>query len=91
MWWHDHADKHTGVLLSADGPLKGCKPIAGGHGANKLKALPCDPPRKACFDLLDSIGVAAPSFPLLSVHYGKMAAIAAAGGAPVTSRRDFGG
>lgn len=38
------ADHHMGVLLSADGPFKGCKPVADGHAANKLKALPCDPP-----------------------------------------------
>ncbi|WP_307025027.1 DUF4913 domain-containing protein [Arthrobacter globiformis] len=44
VWWRDHADHHMGVLLSADGPFKGCKPVAGGHAANKLKILPCEPP-----------------------------------------------
>lgn len=38
IWWRDHADHHMGVLLSADGPFKGCKPVAGGHAANNLKA-----------------------------------------------------
>lgn len=44
------ADHHMGVLLSADGPFKGCKPIAGGHATNKLKALPCEaePSRESC-------------------------------------------
>lgn len=37
-------------LLSADGPFKGCKPVAGGHAANKLKALPLDPPPKDSFE-----------------------------------------
>lgn len=44
LWWRDHADHHMGVLLSADGPFKGCKPVTGGHAANKLKVLPCEPP-----------------------------------------------
>lgn len=26
VWWRDHADHHTGVLLPADGPLTGCSP-----------------------------------------------------------------
>ncbi|BAS08684.1 hypothetical protein AHiyo4_21060 [Arthrobacter sp. Hiyo4] len=29
IWWRDHADHHMGVLLSADGPFKGCKPVSG--------------------------------------------------------------
>ncbi|MCU1531289.1 MAG: hypothetical protein JWO49_860 [Arthrobacter sp.] len=49
VWWRDHADHHMGVLLSADGPFKGCNPVAGGHAANKLKALPCDSPPKGLF------------------------------------------
>jgi hypothetical protein len=49
VWWRDHADHHMGVLLSADGPFKGCKPITGGHATNKLKALPCDSPPVGLF------------------------------------------
>ncbi|MEV8133512.1 DUF4913 domain-containing protein [Pseudarthrobacter oxydans] len=49
VWWRDHADHHMGVLLSADGPFKGCKPVTGGHATNKLKALPCDPPPEGLF------------------------------------------
>ncbi|WP_461165357.1 DUF4913 domain-containing protein [Arthrobacter sp. R4-81] len=49
IWWRDHADHHMGILLSADGPFKGCKPVAGGHAANKLKALPCDLPPEGLF------------------------------------------
>lgn len=48
IWWRDHADHHMGVLLSADGPFKGCKPVAGGHAASKLP-LPCDPPPEGLF------------------------------------------
>jgi len=37
VWFRDHADHHMAVLLSADGPFKGCKPE--GHG-ERLKPLP---------------------------------------------------
>jgi len=37
VWFRDHADHHMAVLLSADGPFKGCKPD--GHG-ERLKPLP---------------------------------------------------
>ena len=37
VWFRDHADHHMGVLLSADGPFKGCKPAE--HG-ERLKPLP---------------------------------------------------
>lgn len=46
VWWRDHADHHMGILLSADGPFKGCKPVNGGRAADKLKALPCAPPHR---------------------------------------------
>jgi hypothetical protein len=59
IWWREHADHHMGVLLSADGPFKGCKPVAGGHATNKLKPLPCDLPPEDCFDSLGLIRVAA--------------------------------
>jgi len=42
VWFRDHADHHMAVLLSADGPFKGCKPE--GHG-ERLKPLPLiEPP-----------------------------------------------
>jgi len=37
VWFRDHADHHMGVLLSADGPFKGCKPDK--HG-ERLEPLP---------------------------------------------------
>jgi len=37
VWLRDHADHHMAVLLSTDGPFKGCKPDA--HG-ERLKPLP---------------------------------------------------
>jgi len=37
VWFRDHADHHMAVLLSADGPFKGCKPD--GHG-ERLQPLP---------------------------------------------------
>ena len=42
VWFRDHADHHMAVLLSADGPFKGCKPD--GH-AERLPPFPLtDPP-----------------------------------------------
>jgi hypothetical protein len=42
VWFRDHADHHMAVLLSADGPFKGCKPDK--HG-ERLSALPhTEPP-----------------------------------------------
>jgi len=42
VWLRDHADHHMAVLLSADGPFKGCKPDK--HG-ERLDPLPlADPP-----------------------------------------------
>jgi hypothetical protein len=42
VWLRDHADHHMGVLLSADGPFKGCKPDT--H-TDRLAQLPTtDPP-----------------------------------------------
>ena len=29
VWWRDHADHCMSVLLSADGPFKGCSPDGG--------------------------------------------------------------
>lgn len=39
VWLRDHCDFHMRVLLSADGPFKGCTPDA--HAARPLRALPC--------------------------------------------------
>ena len=41
VWLRDHADHHMAVLLSADGPFKGCKPDK--HG-ERLEKLPTDQP-----------------------------------------------
>jgi hypothetical protein len=41
VWLRDHADHHMAVLLSADGPFKGCKPDK--HG-DRLQKLPTDEP-----------------------------------------------
>ncbi|WP_261620660.1 DUF4913 domain-containing protein [Pseudarthrobacter equi] len=30
VWWRDHAAHHMSVLLSTDGPFRGCTPD-GGH------------------------------------------------------------
>lgn len=38
VWMRDHCDFHMRVLLSADGPLKGCKPDA--HSVRALQPLP---------------------------------------------------
>lgn len=41
VWFRDHADHHMGVLLSSEGPFKGCKPES--HG-ERLKPLPLTRP-----------------------------------------------
>jgi hypothetical protein len=48
VWFRDHADHHMTVLLSADGPFKGCKPKEG-HG-DRLEAFPLTPPPIELFD-----------------------------------------
>lgn len=40
VWYRDHADHHMAVLLSADGPFKGCGRL--GHREGRLDALPVD-------------------------------------------------
>ena len=47
VWFKDHADHHMSVLLSADGPFKGCTPDDG-HRA-KLAPLPCEEPPAGLF------------------------------------------
>jgi len=42
VWLKDHADHHMGVLLSSDGPFKGCTPD--GHGDHPLRPLPVQMP-----------------------------------------------
>jgi hypothetical protein len=42
VWLRDHADYHMAVLLSADGPFKGCKPDK--HAARLDKLPTADPP-----------------------------------------------
>jgi Domain of unknown function (DUF4913) len=46
VWFRDHADHHMPVLLSADGPFKGCKPDK--HG-ERLDPLPLDAPPDGLF------------------------------------------
>lgn len=46
-WWRDHADHHMQILLSTDGPFKGCTPEKG-HNP-RLDPLPCVPPPKGLF------------------------------------------
>ncbi|MDT0168440.1 DUF4913 domain-containing protein [Pseudarthrobacter sp. BRE9] len=46
IWWRDHAVHHMGVLLSADGPFKGCKPVTGGHATNSSKLSRVSGPRR---------------------------------------------
>jgi len=38
VWLRDHADRHMGVLLSSDGPFKGCTPEK--HSERPLAPLP---------------------------------------------------
>jgi hypothetical protein len=48
VWFRDHADHHMAVLLSSDGPFKGCKPKEG-HG-DRLESFPLEPPPAGLFD-----------------------------------------
>jgi len=41
VWLRDHADHHMAVLLSSDGPLKGC--TAKAHSERPLAPLPSNP------------------------------------------------
>jgi len=45
VWLRDHADHHMAVLLSPDGPFKGCE--ATGHGQHPLEPLPVGTPPEA--------------------------------------------
>ncbi|MDP9889970.1 DUF4913 domain-containing protein [Pseudarthrobacter enclensis] len=47
VWWRDHADHHMSVLLSTDGPFKGCTPDDGHR--SKLAPLPCEEPPAGLF------------------------------------------
>lgn len=40
-WLRDHADPHMAMLLSADGPFRGCKPDE--HSGRSLRPLPTTP------------------------------------------------
>lgn len=46
-WWRDHADHHMQILLSTDGPFKGCS-VDKGHNP-RLEPLPCIPPPAGLF------------------------------------------
>lgn len=47
VWWRDHADHHMSVLLSTDGPFRGCSPDDGHR--SKLVPLPCEEPPSGLF------------------------------------------
>lgn len=49
VWFRDHADHHMAVLLSADGPFKGCTPEKG-HTDGRLDPLPVTPAPAGLFD-----------------------------------------
>lgn len=46
-WWRDHADHHMQILLSTEGPFKGCSREKG-HNP-RLEPLPCIPPPEGLF------------------------------------------
>lgn len=48
VWFRDHADHHMAILLSADGPFKGCSPDKG-H-SQRLGPLPLTEPPNGMFD-----------------------------------------
>ena len=47
VWLRDHLHHHIAILLSSDGPFKGCKPDQ--HG-ERLKPFPIAPPPTGLFD-----------------------------------------
>jgi hypothetical protein len=47
VWWRDHADYHMAVLLSANGPFRGCSPHDG-HSPQPAP-LPCEEPPARMF------------------------------------------
>lgn len=47
VWFRDHADHHMAILLSADGPFKGCSPDKG-H-SQRLDPLPLTAPPNGMF------------------------------------------
>lgn len=46
-WWREHADHHMPILLSTEGPFKGCS-VEKGHNP-RLDPLPCTPPPAGLF------------------------------------------
>jgi hypothetical protein len=53
VWLRDHCDFHMRVLLSADGPFKGCTPEA--HTARPLVPLPSKPMPELLAKQLDAV------------------------------------
>lgn len=49
VWLRDHADHHMAVLLSADGPFKGCR--ADAHSLRPLAPLPSTSPPEGLFEI----------------------------------------
>jgi len=56
VWLRDHADPHMAVLLSADGPFKGCTPDQ--HATRALKPLPATPVPEGTPDPTTAAGLA---------------------------------
>ena len=48
VWLRDHCDPHMAVLLSSDGPFKGCTP-SDGHVDGRAKRLKVDAPPVGLF------------------------------------------
>jgi len=48
VWFRDHCDPHMAVLLSADGPFRGCSPEKGHVGRGN--PLPIEPPPEGLFN-----------------------------------------
>lgn len=46
-WWRDLVN-HDVTVPAADGPFKGCKPVTGGHTANRLNPYHATHRRKGC-------------------------------------------
>jgi len=52
-WLRDHGDPHMAVLMSSDGPLKGCSP-AKGHNDRDWHTLPLQPPPPDLYETHDN-------------------------------------
>ncbi len=55
-WWAYHADHHLPIILSAQGPLKGCTPER--HSDRPTEQLPSTPPEQPVFAELERLAPA---------------------------------